>query len=152
MTGFARCNLDGRPLSPADERAILDFGVTLLLRQADKDLQWCELVSARGQDGPYWRKWYCPQPGIRQVWRAVRQEWAEPGEDGLPVRRIYEIEITDARTPDAAAAGHPERTGQAGPGSGPAAGAGAARPAEAEAPAQGADRAGRDAGTGGVPR
>lgn len=141
MASWARCNFDGRALSPGDERALRDFGVTLLLRETDPGLRWCELVRKTGEDGPYWRKWYCPQPGIRQVWRAVRQDWAEPGKDGLPVRRIYEIEITDAA--EEASASGAERPGPAGPGAGTSTGTAAACPPGPAAPSpQGTGRTG----------
>jgi hypothetical protein len=47
--------------------------------------------------GSYWREWYCPVPPPHRPWRVLPgcEEWDPPGEDGLPVRRIYAIELAE---------------------------------------------------------
>jgi hypothetical protein len=105
MTDWARCNFDGRPLSPGDARQVRDFMATLSARKADRGIHWRELVEdglpgwapvyPAARPGAYWREWHCAPPLIRQAWRVPPggEEWAEPGQDGLPVRRIYQIEL-----------------------------------------------------------
>ena len=57
-------------------------------------LHWRQYVDANPRTGPYWLEWYCPPPPLRRSWRALpgQEEWTEP-EDGLPVRRVYAIEL-----------------------------------------------------------
>ena len=95
MTDWARCNFDGRPASPGDQRAIGDFAAFLSARKAgDRALQWLELAQAEN-GGPYWRAWYCRQPPLRRAWRVAPggEEWSGPGPDGLWTRAIYAIEL-----------------------------------------------------------
>lgn len=93
--GWARCNFDGRPLSPGDMRKAADFRAYLAARKDHPGLQWLELADADGEAGPYWRAWYCQVPPLSCAWRVVsgREEWAGPGPDGLQTRHIYEIEL-----------------------------------------------------------
>jgi hypothetical protein len=92
MTGWARCNFDGRPLSPEDAAVMRDFAATLRARKDDRAVQWRELVEGE-PPGTYWREWHCPQPLIRQSWRPVHAQWGPPGEDGIPVWQVFEIEL-----------------------------------------------------------
>jgi hypothetical protein len=105
MTDWARCNFDGRPMSPGDAEQVRNFLATLDARKADRGVHWRELADARdgywppqssqAAEGPYWREWHCPPPLTRQRWRVAPggEEWHGPGEDGLPVRCIYAIEL-----------------------------------------------------------
>jgi hypothetical protein len=93
MTNWARCNFDGRPVSPGDQKVISDYAAFLSARKAgDRALQWLELAQAEN-GGPYWRAWYCRQPPLRRAWRVTDYEWAGPGPDGLWTQRIRAIEL-----------------------------------------------------------
>lgn len=95
MTNWARCNFDGRPMSPGDAEQVRNFLATLDARKADRGIHWRELVVDGDSPGPYWREWHTPPPLIRQAWRVAPggEEWHGSGEDGLPVRCIYAIEL-----------------------------------------------------------
>ena len=59
MTKYARCNLDGKPISEVDSKALFNFGQWLQMDDRDKQL-------AIRLD-PEWRKWL----GITdQMWEA----------------------------------------------------------------------------------
>lgn len=135
---YARCNFDGRPLSPGDAAVAGNFREFLRVRAAELGLRWCEQFKGPYGRGPYWVYWFCEPPVPRALWRTVREEWDISG-DGLPVRRIYEIEVADA----AQGEGSTERAGPAGPGS-------EGRPAPARSPGSGpAQGTGRDRGATG---
>jgi len=87
---YARCNLDGRPLSPGDAKAIRDFAETLRASKADPAVRWAELVEGEPA-GTFWRYWYCAPslvPGRDQ--RDLRGQWDRAAPDGIPVWRIDE--------------------------------------------------------------
>lgn len=46
--------------------------------------------------GLYVREWHCEPPGFRVSYRVIDEEWQHPlfGEGALPIRRIYQIELT----------------------------------------------------------
>src|SRR5580692_5955539 len=87
---YARCNLDGRPVSPGDRRAIADFAETLRAVKTDPTVRWCELVEGE-PPGTFWRYWHCPPPVVpEQDQRDLRGQWDKPAPDGIPVWRIDE--------------------------------------------------------------
>lgn len=127
---WARCNHDGRPLSPGDQAAVDEFRQLLAARAGAPPLYWRELRGEHLENGPYWEEWYCPVPPVTMSYCVIRGEWIEPGDDvravscgpAYPVRRIFEIRTWDAAETRAAVAA--DRAGPAGPGPAPAAGSG----------------------------
>lgn len=116
---WARCNFDGQPVHP-DDQAVLDRFRRWLAMTKDEqkhaardDPDWQEFLGitratllragpvlrqesgTAGEHGPYWLEWYCYPPPIRTSWRVLPggEEWAEPGENGRAVRRIFTIEL-----------------------------------------------------------
>jgi hypothetical protein len=85
--GYARCNLDGRPVHPGDAKIITDYAATLVHLRTKPGLHWREK-----QDG-YWQEWYCSPPLPGQLYRVVHEEWVT--EDEQLIRRIHEIELAD---------------------------------------------------------
>lgn len=50
------------------------------------------LVSSRR--GPFWQEWFCPVPPDEVPFQVMMEEWPDlPG--GFPVRRIYQIRMSD---------------------------------------------------------
>lgn len=93
--GWARCNLDGRTLSPGDQRALADFAETLRASKADPAVRWAELVEGE-PPGTFWRVWHCSPPASPgQDQRDFRGQWDQPAPDGIPVWRIDEIQVPD---------------------------------------------------------
>lgn len=156
---YARCNFDGRPLSPGDQRLADRFAAWLGMTDAEKkrvarnDPEWQEFLGITRETlrraGPvlrehsegYWTEWYCepPETGQRFRVRPGGDEWDQPtGPE--PVRRIFEIEVVDD------AAQSERRTIRAGsPGPGPE-----GRPAPARTAGSGpAQGTGRDRGAAG---
>ena len=99
MTGWARCNFDGKPVHPDDAAKARDFGAFLTARKAGaRDLQWRELIEGE-PPCTYWRNWYCPLPPLRSAWRQVSAGWGEPGPDGIPVWCVYAIALPPVDVP-----------------------------------------------------
>lgn len=119
LTSYARCNFDGRPLSPGDQAVVDRFARWLAMSKAERlaaarnDLEWRawlgithadlrlagyvhrELTPDAAAGDPYWTEWYCEPPATGQRYRVPPGEEERDGFE--PVRRVYAIEvITDA--------------------------------------------------------
>lgn len=130
MSSWARCNFDGRPVSPGDQSVMAEFRQFLELRGRfagdGPSLQWRQLRDDSGED-PYWEEWYCEVPPAGASYVVVLQDWAGPEDDAravscgpkYPVRRIFQVRMTDAAE-TRPARGPGDSSGPAGPGPGAA--------------------------------
>jgi hypothetical protein len=105
VTGLAVVNdiwlPDGTVLRGGDAigyHAERDLRATLAACAADPSVRWRELAGlGNGGAGAYWQEWHCEPPPPGQGFWVTSQDWVTD-KGGLPVRRIYEIELAHART------------------------------------------------------
>lgn len=119
MNQYARCNFDGRPVSPGDQAVMDEFREFLAQRGRFATGQ-LPLHGRQLRDGPgeetYWEEWYCQVPPPGASYAVVLQDWTGPADDGHPVRRIFQVRMLDAAETATAAR---DRDGPARPAPGP---------------------------------